>query len=137
MTSTYLEDIAGFLQTNSLGTVGTDLFVNDWPDITDTVTPDLCTGIFSYAGAPSELTFTGRTILNPAFQIKVRSAARDQLSAIQRARDIAALLDGFANQTLGDNYYLLIQARGEISFIGRDQSQRPEFVQNYGVMMSP
>ena len=101
-----LDEIGTFLQTNSIGTLGTDLFEGFMPD-----TPDACVAILEYPGSPGEYTFggaTGAILEKPRIQVMVRNtsfpAAQTKMAAIY------ALLDAVTRQTLSGTQYHRIQA---------------------------
>lgn len=119
-----LDDIATYLEANSIGTVGTDLFKGDMPE-----TPDNCVALFEYAGEPPEV---ATDIEYPGLQVRVRntsySAARVKIDAVY------ALLHTLANTTLSGTKYLSIFAvQSSPVPLGRDSSNRVDLAQNYKV----
>jgi hypothetical protein len=127
---TMLTDIAGLIQTNSLGTLGTSLFIEEVPE-----DPDLCVSLFQYAGSPTRHTFDG-SLRSPGLQVRVRSAANDPKTGITRIEAIEAILAAVANETVGSGSYVAIRARSGWLYIGCDERRRPERTQNFEVIMA-
>jgi hypothetical protein len=123
---TMLTEIAGYLASAGLGTVGVDLFIEEIP-----ATPDLCSMLFQSAGMGQELTMAGAGDRKPALQIRVRSAENDPGAGIAKIEAIAAALHGIANTTIGSTKYRLIRSMGDWGYIGNDDQGRPERTQNF------
>lgn len=120
-----LDDIAAYLQTNSLGTVGTDIFKGSLPD-----QPDNCIALFEYAGDRPEHA-QGAPLDKPGLQIRVRN--KSYSSARQKCQEIQNLLHGIHEQIINNTRYVLMLANQSPEPLGRDASDRMEFVQNYSV----
>jgi hypothetical protein len=124
-----LDDIAGYLQTQGIGTVGKDLFKGYMPD-----QPDNMIALFEYAGSPMELTMgTGDpTLERPGLQVRVRN----KLYPVGRAKveQVVDVLHGLTEQVLGGKRYLLIRANQSPESIGLDASNRSELVVNFSVL---
>ncbi len=133
MTETlFLAEIAAYLASGGLGTVGTNIFVS--PNLPDVEGAELITMLFEYGGMASGLTMDGAECANPSLQVRVRAGKFDYASGIGRIKAVEALLHGKANLTIGSHNYKLIQAMGSPNYIGRDEKGRPEWTQNYHVM---
>lgn len=128
-----LQDIAAYLQTKGLGTLGTDLFYSSEP-----ASPDTCTTLYEYSGEPPDL-LTGAEF--PGLQVRSRapdwSTARSTLKSIQDA--LQAIGNEFSDVspegiTINGTYYAAIIAKGGAIPLGEDESGRVLVVQNYTVM---
>lgn len=119
-----LDDIANYLQTQGIGTVGTDIFRGLMPD-----QPDNCIALFEYAGSPPDLHWNGEY---PGLQVRVRnksySAGRAKIGAV------VDVLHGLTEQVLGTTRYLLIRANQSPESLGRDNNGRNEWVVNFAVI---
>lgn len=115
------EEIADKLETEGLGTVGTDIFIGHLPDTPNNAVVVIDT--FGDAPDPS------LPIENPRFQVLVRNTAystgRAKLDAIMTA------LHKLANVTLGSTYVYAVLANSGGGHIGRDEAGRDEFSMNF------
>ena len=118
------EDIIKYLQDNSLGTVGKDLFETTMPD-----SPDLAVAVRVYDADPSDLAWNGEY---PVFQVLVRSKMHQEGSS--KIQSIYTTLHGVAEKVLNGKRYLLIQAIQPPMFLGFDKSGRREYVVNFKVI---
>lgn len=116
-----LDELAAYLETQALGTVGTDLFKGLLPD-----TPDACVALFETPGGPPGLT---DSIDLRSFQVRTRAAGYSD--ARQKCEDIFALLHGLHEQTLSGARYVLVAAKQAPFSLGRDDRQRHEFAANF------
>jgi hypothetical protein len=123
-----LAEIAAYLVTNGIGTIGTDIFVAEVPD-----TPNLCVMLFEYAGSPSDHTLDSTRVTNPGLQVRVRGERNQYIAGREKCESVAALLDGLCNTTIGTHFYYSIFAAQEPSFLGLAENNRPEWVQNFRV----
>lgn len=121
-----VDDIAAHGQTNSLGTVGTDLFKSNLP-----ATPDGATALFQYEGDPTSDSFSGVQSENPRLQIQNRAATR--ATAEQKAYDWLNLLNLKGNLTVNGKAYRWIKAMHSPAFLKIDENNRFVFVTNYTV----
>ena len=115
-----LDDIADYLESQGIGTVGVDLFKGDTPEI-----PDNCVTIERYAGqSPGMLGYE-----KPGLQVRVRNKIRE--NAEIKIKSIETLLHCLCNTTLSGTRYLSIFAQQSPTPLGRDESNRFDLVQNY------
>lgn len=116
-----LDDLAAYMQTNSIGTLGTDLFKSYMPDAVDTGVCILDTG----GPMPDKDLPTKK----PTFQVFVRGATyilgRAKLDAVR------ALLHQVGNTTIGGTYFYYILAQSEGGHIGRNERGLDEFSINF------
>ena len=127
-----LDDIGEFLESKSIGVVGTSIFLGELP-----ATPDAVVAIFEYAGDPPSKIGNARS---PGIQVRVRDAtyqaARITIDAIY------ALFFQIGNEqdndneyasglTINDTTYLLFETVQEPFPLGPDSQDRQELAQNY------
>lgn len=117
-------DIITYLQSQSLGTIGTDLFETTLPD-----SPDFATAVRVYDADPTDLAWNGEY---PKFQVIVRS--RSHADGSKRIQEIYEKLHGVAEQLLNGKRYLLIQAIQPPFFLSFDKSGRRQYVANFKVI---
>ena len=123
-----LKDLGMALEKNSLGILGTSIFLGDMPD----EAPDACIGLFEYPGSPASLTSTGVAVERPRVQILVRDV--DYYSARQRAEQIYQLLNATGEFHLNGTKYLWIEALSPPFFLSRDTADRVKIGCNYMVV---
>lgn len=118
-----IDDLATYLQTNSIGTVGTDIFKSYMPD-TDNGT---VIGVYDTGGPAPDVDLTD--LKTPTFQIVVKSdtysAGRSKLESIRE------LLHGVIETQVGSTYFLNIFAQSEGGHIGRNERGQDEFSINF------
>lgn len=116
-----LDDIASYLQTKGIGTVGTDIFKGEYPD-----SPDDMVAIYETGGFAPPKSWEGD---NPTFQIRVRnrgySLGRDVCETIMWT------LHHVGEETLGTTRYLYIWALDSPISLMRDPKQRHEWTMNF------
>ena len=101
---TYLDDLGTYLQTNSIGTLGTDIFYNGL----DTV-PN-CIAITPYRG--SNTYHIVSNVKNPhSVNINVLVRNSDGDTAKSKADSIYLLIGDVANTIIGTTKFLFIQAK--------------------------
>lgn len=115
-------DIAEYLEDNSIGTVGTDIFSNETVLTTDNVI-----GIFDLPG-PEDYT---ADISDSSFQVLIRNTS--QATAHTKADSIRALLHDF-DGTIEGNSYLAIYCSSVPNPIGRDESNRYRLTMTFRVV---
>jgi hypothetical protein len=118
-----LDDIASYLQTQGVGTVGTDLFKAMLPD-----TPDACVAVLEFGGDEPVDTYsvTAGTIKveRPALQIICRAAQDDYSAARTKAESAYKQLHNLGPATLSGTVYLGVKAREAPFTLGRDSNGR-------------
>ena len=100
MTTDVLADIAAYLATNHLGTVGTDIFVGWMPP-----SPDQCTVIKPGGGPPMDHHSAGAWPL-----VDVDCRAADPSTAIGMVQAILSLFTDLHDFDIGSNHYIRIQS---------------------------
>ncbi len=94
-------DIAAYLVTSGYGTLGTSIFIDQYPP-----TPDEAICVYALGGGPPGRCDAGTALEEPKFSVVVRSAdpatAQSQCEAIRQALDNQTL-------TVGSNKYWYVQ----------------------------
>lgn len=127
---TWLDAIATHIQTNSLGTKGTDLFIGQLPDISG-----ISTVLTQYDGSVQELFKGGQTIEVPSLQIRVRGTKDEYVNTLTRCADIRDLLVDITNTTVNSVVFLRIKPTGTINSLGLDENRRYQFTANFEVFL--
>lgn len=124
-----LDDIATYLASKGIGTVGVDLRKGFMPD-----SPDNLVVLFEYAGEPTEMTMGDgdSTLERPGLQVRVRNKSYPDGRA--KIQSVADTLHGLAETVLGGKRYLLIRANQSPESIGQDANGRNEWVINFSVL---
>lgn len=118
-----LDEIGAYLQTESVGTVGTDIWLGELQP-----TPDDAVGLFETPGASPEV--FDRTDY-PTLQVRVRS--RLYSDGRTRIQSIFELLHGLAETDLSGTRYHLIRGKQTPFYLGQVDLERHEFVCNFAV----
>jgi len=119
-----LKEIGTYLQSQEVGTLGTDLFLGLMPD-----QPDNCIALFQYAGSPPDLHWNGEY---PGLQVRVRN--KSYAAARAKIVEVAKKLHGLHEQTLSGTRYLLVKARGSPEVLKRDANNRVELFVNFEII---
>ncbi len=115
-----LEQVTAYLQTEGVGTVGTDLFWNLMPD-----QPDAVTVVREYGGLAPVVTHDDAVYERPRIQITCR--AQTYAEARAQAERCWDALRRVRNRTIAGTRYLAITPLGPVFPIRRDDDQR-EFI---------
>lgn len=120
-----ISEITEYLETNGVGTQGTDLFYSQFPDNDDL--PAVV--VIDRPGTKPNIDITD--IKSPMFQIIVRSAT--YATGESKLSDVRALLHGVINTYLVANgiYFRRIQATSEGGHIGVNDAGMDEFSINF------
>lgn len=126
--ATILESIGDYLVTNSLGTLGTNLFLGTLPE-----SPDVCTAVFENAGTPPAFTMgTGGIAIDyPMIQIICRAGREDYPVARDAIEVIRNLLASITDVTISNVQILRIEPMGSVNPLGVDPKQRPLLSVNF------
>jgi hypothetical protein len=117
------KEIADYLESQSIGTVGTDIFIDAMPD-----SPNDMVVVYNTGGFEPDIDVA---IEHPTFQITTRSES--SATAYAKAEAIKALLHLKYNVTLevdGIYYYFILMMNG-INNLGRDEKNRIEYSINF------
>jgi len=116
-------EVAEYLEDNSIGTVGTNIFVDSLPEEDGTIV-----SVYNTGGSSPDIDLP---IPYPSFQVLVR----DEQSSVAYAK-IKSVVDLLVNKynvvlVSGGNYYYSINMRGEIQNLGQDERNRKEYTVNF------
>lgn len=124
----FLNEIAGRLVAQGVGTIGTNIFLGSKAVIPDGDGPYL-TLIETGGSAPTRIhNYVGAHTLRPTAQVAVR--ARSYAVARTMAQNAYNALDGVFNTTLSGVFYQKITARQEPTDLNLDAKERPVLVFN-------
>lgn len=114
---TWIEDIGAFLQTNGIGTLGTDIFYTKFPAL-----PHNCIILIGQAGQSTKTTL-GKTMTleRPELGIRVRNQYDETAEA--KAKAIYDLLNLTFNTTLGSTRFKSIKAIAPPFPVGQDKNE--------------
>lgn len=133
-----LDDIADYLSSGGIGTVGTNLFKGFAPD-----TPNALTVIYETGGqAPVHAmnASAGQAVVEmPRIQVVCRATAYDYSTARSTAHSVFKLLDGLPARSINSVAYKWGAAIQSPFLMGRDEAGRVLIACNYDVVkeMSP
>lgn len=127
-----LEALADRLQSASVATTATDLFIGIMPD-----QPDKCVAIYEYAGSPplEVLTDNAATLERPSVQVLVRAARNDYPTAKALITEVRDTLTEIANETISGERFLRVNQISSINALGVDDNDRPRFSLSLQVVM--
>jgi hypothetical protein len=125
---TVLESIGDYLQTNSQGTLGTNLFLSRMPS-----SPDVCVTVYEYEGGqPLETMGNSATVVDlPRIQIVCRAGRDDYATARNKAATIRDLLAAVTEQTISGIAVMRIRPTGQVMPLGLDEKDRPTVSINF------
>lgn len=126
--SFFIDDIADYLEDQSIGTVGTNIFVGNLP----TNAPDDSVLVKVTGGAAPDHYLPTRM---PSFQIYVRNS--EYSAGTTKVEAIITAINKRTNLKLvtGGNYFYYITLEGDYGHIGRDENERDEFSMNYSCLL--
>jgi len=123
-----LDDIAAYLATKGIGTVGVNIFEGSRP-----ATPNQLVAVYQYAGEVPALVY-GVKMEYPGLQ--VWSRATSEPVAIQLLDKVVDALHGLSEYSTNYARYLCIEARSSPMDMGADANGRLEYVVNFRVIMA-
>jgi len=121
--SIIIDDIADYLEDQSVGTVGTNIFVGQQPD-----SPANCVTIIDTGGLRPDIDLPTK---KPTFQVLVRNT--DYATGAAKLTSVRNALHNRYNETLVENgnYFYSINAITEGGHIGKDDIGHDEFSMNF------
>jgi hypothetical protein len=122
-----IEDIATYLQTVGVGTIGSTLFKGQIPTL-----PDNCVAVFQYAGSSPIVTHDKKVLDSLGLQIRVRNT--EYSVGMTKAQEIIDLLSPKSNITIGTGFYLSVVANQNPVPLGLDEKGRHEFSVNFSIL---
>lgn len=118
-----LDDIADYLSSGGIGTVGTSIFKGVAPD-----TPDACTVVYETGGMGTVHAMgnsAGQAVLEqPRVQVVCRASAEDYEAARLKAHSVFKLMDGLPERLINGTKYHWGQSVHSPHLLGRDESGR-------------
>lgn len=123
-----LDDLGLYLQTEGLGTLGTNLFLGGLPvDAPNVTQVDEVAALVETPGFPAQYVHTpaGVSWEQPVVQPLVRGAPYDYATARDWAQDIFLALGRISNQTLSGTYYFWVVPLQSVWKLRDDDFHRP------------
>ncbi len=119
-----LEALADRLQSASVATAGTNLYIGLLPN-----SPDVCVALYEYAGEqPLEvLRSNGATLERPSVQVIARASRNDYPTARQLIRQVRDTLTAITDETISGVRFLRVNQNSSINAVGTDENDRPLF----------
>lgn len=111
----YIKDIADFLQSNSIGTLGTDVFIGGFD------TPPNCVSVNAVTGSGQQTSLGGDVLYQPELNIGVRD--RSGRAAELKARSIHTLLNLQTNRMIGSTRFQRIEAIADPLFVSKSEQE--------------
>lgn len=111
----YIKDIADFLQSNLIGTQGTDVFIGGF----DT-TPN-CVSVNAVTGSRQQTSTGGDVLYQPELNIGIRD--RSGKAAELRARSIHTLLNLQTNKIIGSTRFQRIEAISDPFLVSKSEQE--------------
>ena len=119
-----LEDVAEYLEDATIGTVGTDIFINQMPDGVDN-----CISLHATRGKPPEIVWDAEF---PGLFIRVRNT--DPAASNAKANDVMMALHKLTNVTMEITPYYFITADGSPEGLGMDDKKRYIYTVQFSVI---
>jgi hypothetical protein len=129
-----LDELGSFLASAGVGTVGADLFLaHEPPD------PDALIALYEYGGsAPVHAQGADAPALEmPRVQVVARGARGDYAEARARAERAYRSLDGIANRTIQNAWYVRVRALQSPFSLGPDANGRYRIAFNAEITKAP
>ena len=123
-----LEALGDYLQTNSIGTLGTNIFLGKMP-----ASPDYCICLYEYEGMAPKESFGGNPydVEMPRIQVVVRGARDDYPTARDGAKTIKDLISDITDVTISSTKVLRVASLGSTIPLGLDDKDRPRIAANF------
>lgn len=125
----FVSALADYIQTNNLGTKGTNLFIGFLPS-----SATLQTVLTEYAGNPVQTLRTGISIRKSNLQVKTHGAEGDYTTPRTRIEAIQTLLTGIQDQTISGIRIMRVLPLDTINALGQNDNQEFEFTANFEVI---
>lgn len=134
-----LDDLADYLASGGLGTVGTDIFEGGWFDGGTPATPDAQVALFHYPGLPPAQVLGGSANASPLIfpRVQVAARAKTYAAALAKAQACYDRLAVVTQLLINGTRYLRVEALSEPAFIGQDQNSRTLFGANFQITREP
>lgn len=126
---TFINSIADYIQTNNLGTKGTNLFIGFMPS-----NATLQTVLTEYAGTTVETLRNGIALKKSNLQVKTHGAEGDYSTPRTRIQNIQNLLVAIQDQSISGLRIIRVLPLGTINALGQNDNQEFEFTANFEVI---
>lgn len=120
--------VANYIEANSLGTKGQNLFIGFVPDAAGVVV-----GLTEYDGNIIETQGQALAVKQPSLQVMVSGEKFDYVNPKTRIEAIQTLLANLNDSTLSGIHFLSIRPNGTINALGQNDNQSFEFTANFEV----
>lgn len=129
----WLDELATYAQTQSIGTIGTNLFrfkLQDGPGM-----PDAQCALIPYGGLPAEPGFGSDVIRweHPRCQFVSRGAKGEYRAAYQKAEDAYRAFARIQAESLSGTFWHGVVCLQPPFFLDDDTNERPRFVFNLAI----
>jgi hypothetical protein len=125
---TWIVSIADYLQTQNLGTKGTNLFIGVLPE-----TNSMVTVLNEFNGDIIETNKVGIALYQPSLQVRVRGMPEDYATPKTRIAAIQTALAALPDASYTGIRILRVRPQGTILALGQDNNMRYEFSANFQV----
>ena len=126
---TFINSMADYIQTNNLGTKGTNLFIGFMPS-----NATLQIVLTEYSGETVETLRNGIALKRSNMQVKVHGAKGDYSTPRTRIQNIQNLLVAIQDQTISSIRIIRVLPLGTINALGQNDNQEFEFTANFEVV---
>lgn len=118
----FLDALGAHLQSQGVGTLGTDLMYAVMP-----ANPDVCVTLFEAQGMGPEHVFGGSVsaIERPRLRVMTRAGRQDYPAARAKIEQVRAILGAIRDVNLSGVHFLCVQATSEIYPVNYDHNERP------------
>lgn len=119
-----LEALADKLNSASVATTATNLFIGLMPS-----SPDTCIALYEYAGSPpiEVMVSNDATLERPSVQIITRAGRNDYPTARTLMENARNTLTGITDETISGVRFLRVNQISSINALGVDDNDRPRF----------
>jgi hypothetical protein len=129
-----LEDVASYLQSNSIGTAGSDIYLNITPEL-----PNLVVVVNEYMSTEPKATMNGKNaplLESPRIQIMVRDDPKEVVGCYNRARAVYVLMCKLVDTVMGGKV-CTFEPLDTPTMTGRDPQERVLYTMNFQVTVQP
>lgn len=126
---TFVDSMADYIQTNNLGTKGTDLFIGYMPS-----NSTLQTLLTEYTGTIVETLRTGISLRKSNMQVLTHGGDGDYTTPRTRIQAIQTLLCNIQDVTISGIRIIRVLPLGTINALGQNDNQEFEFSANFEVI---
>lgn len=122
--------VADYLETNGVGTVGTDIFIDSLPGESDLPATTPALTVIESGGFDPEIN-ADRKHFNPTVQIFVQGIPAGNVAAKALAVEVVGLMTDPLSLVVGDDTYYASYQQGGLNYLGDDENNRPEISLNF------